>query len=161
MSGFLIGDMGGEHLSGVMEIERESFGDPWSEAGFVNEISNPLSHALAASEGAKVLGYAVAGRVLDEGHLLRLAVRPENRRQGIGAALAKAALARLEKEKCREVWLEVRASNAAGRKFYSSLGFRTRNLRKNYYSPPGEDAVVMSLTLEGGVTARPRSHDKG
>lgn len=136
-----------KHLPEVLEIERASFSDPWSSQSFLLEIANPMAYSLVAVKSTRVVGYVVSRKVLDEGYIFKLAVLEEHRRQGIASKLTEAALTWLRGEKCRQVWLEVRASNFSARKFYSLFGFREQNVRKHYYGPGGEDAVVMSLKL--------------
>jgi ribosomal-protein-alanine N-acetyltransferase len=45
------------------------------------------------------------------------------------------------------VYLEVRRSNDAAIRLYRKHGFKSEGRRKNYYSSPVEDAVIMSLML--------------
>jgi len=41
----------------------------------------------------------------------------------------------------------VRESNSGARAFYSSRGFTEQGRRKNYYSQPVEDALLLVLVL--------------
>jgi len=52
----------------------------------------------------------------------------------------------------RTVYLEVRASNAAARQLYESLGFGAVARRSRYYRRPVEDAVILraAIPAEGG-----------
>jgi ribosomal-protein-alanine N-acetyltransferase len=43
--------------------------------------------------------------------------------------------------------LEVRCSNAAAISLYKRLGFESAGIRKDFYSKPKEDAVIMWLKL--------------
>jgi ribosomal-protein-alanine N-acetyltransferase len=53
----------------------------------------------------------------------------------------------LKENNCRYIYLEVRTSNFGARKFYEHLGFRVIGMRKNYYTMPMEDAVIMEYGL--------------
>ena len=103
--GVFIRKAGREDLAGVLCIERESFPTPWSEAMYVAEFARGSSVFLAAEEEGSVIGYALAWTVLDEGHILKLAVAPSKRRQGLGrelmAALKQAVIA---EDKFEEDW---------------------------------------------------------
>lgn len=85
----------------------------------------------------KVRGWA-AVRSLGEGEseLLEIEVAEGFRRRGLARALLAEALA-------GTVFLEVREGNAAAIALYSTLGFVATGRRKDYYSGPREDALVM------------------
>jgi [ribosomal protein S18]-alanine N-acetyltransferase len=135
-------------LPAIAAIEAESFPSPWGEGLYRPELTRPASVFLVAEAAGETTGYACAFAVLDEAHLLKLAVRPELRRRGIGRALLAALAAALRDMGARELWLEVRAGNQAGRAFYRRLGFDEVGVRKRYYSDTGEDAVVLVGELE-------------
>ena len=133
-----------EHLCSVMRIERESFTHPWSEESFVSELSKPTSHLFVAIENNEVVGYAVLETILDEGSLLIIAVDERYRRKGVAKMLFQ-RLGMIAKEKeLSFITLEVRVSNESAINFYDSQGFEKVAQRKNYYSNPTEDAVLMT-----------------
>ena len=99
---------------------------------------------LAAGEGDVLLGYVWARFVLDEGEIGNIAVAPEHRRCGVGAALLGALFAESERRGAAVLRLEVRGSNLAARRLYEKNGFETVGKRKNYYEKPTEDAILMS-----------------
>jgi ribosomal-protein-alanine N-acetyltransferase len=102
--------------------------------------------ALAGDSATRlVTGYIVYWLVEDEMHILNLAVAPALRRHGIARQLVLAAIKRAYVKGARLAFLEVRASNAAAQKLYSSLGFSGSFIRRGYYDSPIEDAVVMIL----------------
>ena len=139
-----------EDLPAVLEIERRSFGQPWSRAFFEKELSTPFARLVAAvDEGAPrpcLAGYTCRWRVTDEVHLLNVAVHPEYRGTGIGRRLVEAVLEEARAGAARVVFLEVRAGNVVARRLYRRLGFRDIGVRRGYYGP-GQDAIVMELDL--------------
>jgi ribosomal-protein-alanine N-acetyltransferase len=139
-----------EDLPAVLEIERRSFGQPWSRAFFEKELSTPFARLVAAvDEGALrpcLAGYTCRWRVTDEVHLLNVAVHPEYRGTGIGRRLVEAVLDEARASSARVVFLEVRAGNVVARRLYRRLGFRDIGVRRGYYGP-GQDAIVMELDL--------------
>jgi len=139
-----------EDLPAVLEIERRSFGQPWSRAFFEKELSTPFARLVAAvDEGALrpcLAGYTCRWRVTDEVHLLNVAVHPEYRGTGIGRRLVEAVLDEARSGAARVVFLEVRAGNVVARRLYRRLGFRDIGVRRGYYGP-GQDAIVMELSL--------------
>ena len=140
--------MTARHLPAVAELERVCFpADPWSEALYQAALDNPaVAILLALGEDGALLGYAVLSTVLDEGNLDNIAVAPEYRRRGVADALL-GALTGFGRECLALLTLEVRASNAPAIALYEKHGFRPVGRRRNYYSDPREDAVLMTLTF--------------
>lgn len=142
-----IRDMNESDLPAVLEIERISFTIPWSVNSFVNELRNLYSITKVAVIEDNVIGYICAYHIIDESHILNLAVHPDFRRCGIATKLVKEVLGELEGKGCRFIYLEVRVSNLVARNFYARLGFKEVGVRRNYYSSPGEDAIIMMRVL--------------
>ncbi len=143
----LIRRMTEEDVASVIAIEKASFSLPWSEISFVKELYKPRSIAKVAVADDAVVGYVCADFVLDEAHILDLAVHPDYRKRGIAAALVDETIRELKMNECRFVFLEVRASNSAAIKLYKSFGFRVAGNRRDYYVAPVEDAVIMMLEV--------------
>jgi ribosomal-protein-alanine N-acetyltransferase len=132
-----------EDIAAVVAIERTSFSLPWSELSFTKELFKPRSIPKVAVIDDVVVGYMCIEYVMDEGHILNLAVHPDYRKRRIAAALAEDAIEELRQKACRCIYLEVRASNHAARNLYENFGFRMVGSRKSYYVDPVEDAVIM------------------
>ena len=131
----------------VLVIEQASFSMPWSRNLFLSEFRSPLVSTLlvARTDDGNVAGYLVYWLVQDEMHILNLATTPVHRKKGIARKLVLAGLKRAYQKGAKRAFLEVRSSNAAAQKLYSSLGFTGIAVRREYYDAPVEDAVVMSL----------------
>ena len=108
----------------------------WDAAGYL------LYDFRVSVCGIRVAGFLVS-RALVEGEteLLNLAVAPEFRRQGVARKLVESLLA----ESPGVVYLEVRESNRAARKFYDHMGFQEVSSRPGYYQDPPEAAIVMKF----------------
>ena len=143
---FRIVPMTAAHLPRVAALEQVCFpADPWSEALFRDALECPDAALLAAEgEDGAVLGYAVLSSVLDEGNLDNIAVAPDCRRRGVADALL-SALTDLGRGRLSVLFLEVRASNQPAVALYEKHGFVPVGRRKNYYEPPREDALLMTL----------------
>jgi len=128
----------------VHAIEQAVFADPWSTQDFRDCVMSDALFLVAEGNGADAIaGYVVALDAADEGEILNLAVAPAGRRTGLGRALVEEVLEALAERGVRQVYLEVRESNAPARALYAAHGFREVGRRKQYYRRPVEDAIVL------------------
>jgi len=147
LSELSIDDMKVEDLPEIVSIETASFTTPWSETLFYNEIFKAIAVSRVAKIDGKVVGHLCANVILDEGHILNLAVHPEFRGLGIASSLIKEMIDIMRDRNCRSVFLEVRISNEQARIMYQKFCFSLLGTRKNYYISPVEDAVILVLRL--------------
>jgi ribosomal-protein-alanine N-acetyltransferase len=141
-------DMVVEDLPDVVAIERASFSNPWTGALFLQELDVAFSRTILARHPAgPVAGYVCRWLVADEVHVLNVAVHPQWRGRGLGAALMREVLREARSHGVAAVTLEVRRSNAAARRLYESFGFEHVGSRPNYYGR-GEDALILKLALD-------------
>ena len=131
----------------VAALERAEFPDGADEGMLARLWETDGGVILAAEEGNDLLGYVWARFVLDEGNIGNVAVAPDSRRRGIGAALLKALFAESERRGAAVLQLEVRESNAPAIALYTGAGFAPVGKRKNFYSNPTENAVLMTISL--------------
>lgn len=134
------------HLAALAEIEKACFHAPWSQAMLREELGKGIF--LVAERDGQAVGYVGCQTVLDEGYITNVAVSPDCRRQGIGRALITELVARARAQALAFVTLEVRASNASALALYEGAGFERVGVRKNFYTAPTEDAVLMTLFLK-------------
>lgn len=131
-------------LDAVCEIEEQCFSVPWSRESMEKElIGNDQAHYLVAEIDEKVVGYAGFWQVLDEGHIMNIAVAPSMRGQGLGEELMRAMLQQGTQFGIIYWTLEVRVSNIAAIKLYEKVGFTSAGIRPGYYEKPREDANIM------------------
>ncbi|MBQ4321718.1 MAG: ribosomal protein S18-alanine N-acetyltransferase [Oscillospiraceae bacterium] len=135
-------------LPGLVAIEDLSFSEPWSHASMASAVENPDIYTAVSLEGGTVTGYVILALMGIEAEIYNVAVHPDARRQGLGAALLQNALKKAEQEGAETVFLEVRASNAPAKALYLGHGFVPVGLRKKYYTNPTEDAILMACTVE-------------
>ena len=82
--------------------------------------------------------------MVDDAHIVTVAVREDFRGKGVGEMLLIEAL-RQASDRCEgAATLEVRVSNEVARNLYVKYGFREKGIRKGYYSDNREDAVIMT-----------------
>lgn len=144
---YAILDAAARHLPQVERLEQRCFSVPWTEAQLRAQLPDDRHVFLVAECGDEVLGYVGLMHVLDEGYISNVAVSPDCRRQGIGAALIAELTRRAGRLELAFLTLEARASNAPAIRLYEKMGFRQVGRRKRYYRRPEEDAVLMTLFL--------------
>lgn len=139
--------------SALAGLERELFGSQaWSAAALLGGQDGPQRSALVATDQSDtVVGYVVttvAGEVID---LLRIGVRPDHQRRGLGGILLAAALdeATAHPEAARML-LEVEETNAAALALYHGHAFAIIDRRRRYYAD-GTDALILQRQLGPGL----------
>ena len=127
----------------VEKVEMACFSMPWSRESFWEEAAQEAAYYLLALDDGEVIGYVGVWLLGEEGHITNVAVAPEMRRRGVGAALL-AELMRIAMEhSVRSMTLEVRPSNTSALRLYEGLGFAAIGVRKKYYQDNDEDAILM------------------
>ncbi|MBI4219744.1 MAG: ribosomal protein S18-alanine N-acetyltransferase [Chloroflexi bacterium] len=91
-----------------------------------------------------VAGFIGIWYVVDEAHIVSIAVRRSERRRGVGELLLLGAFQGARGRGMKELTLEVRKSNVAAQALYVKYGFREVGLRKRYYVDNSEDALIMT-----------------
>lgn len=127
----------------VAVIEKSIFSEPWSKASFEESMEKSWNIYLVAEENDVILGYCGLWGITGEGEICNVAVREDCRGQGIAGRLLDEMLRLGEEAGIHEFTLEVRVSNAPAIHLYHKLGFVDEGIRKNFYSKPTEDAIIM------------------
>ncbi len=135
-------------LAEVVAIEDALQPTPWSAQVF-RDCFNSHYDCRVVQRDSAVIGFVVLSSVLDEVHLLNIAVAPAMQRRGIAWAVLKEVIPEYQARSLRYLYLEVRESNAGARALYERIGFQTVGLRRNYYRTHNgrENAVLMMLDL--------------
>jgi len=139
-----------EDIDALVTLERRCYTHPWTVRGFRDAFrrgergSVVVARTVPGTDPERgILGYCVIETVADEVHIHNLAVRPEMRQGGVGRRLLEIGLSMGERRGARTALLEVRESNEPAIELYRSLGFVAVGTRRNYYSQPQEDALLL------------------
>ena len=127
----------------IWDIEQVSFPAPWVKESFLSEMYRKEAISKVAVFEHKVIGYLCTNYRLHEAYLLKLAVHPDFRRQGVATILMHEAKRQLKRRGCVFIYLKVRRSNLSAKTFYEQFGFKIETVRKKYYDDPDEDALLM------------------
>ncbi len=138
-----------QDIDEIFRIELASFPTPWSKKGLLEEFEAPHSKIFVFEEEdsiqSKISGYICYHVVMDEMHILKIAVAPSARRKKIASKLLANAIEIEKRNGCRIAYLEARASNRVAHTFYHASGFRPIATRKGYYNDfnsKAEDAII-------------------
>nr|MBF0220955.1 ribosomal protein S18-alanine N-acetyltransferase [Desulfobulbaceae bacterium] len=132
------------HLPEIIAIEKQ-LDSPWSEGQIADELTlahgwqfvaiNPISE--------KVFGFIIGSICIDEAEIRKFAIASQERRKGYGRILLAHCLIFLDNQFTRVCFLELRESNTAALQLYTFFDFQKIGLRKNYYSNPCENAIIL------------------
>ncbi len=140
------------HLNGAAALEALCFSSPWSAHSLELLTSDGIGVGylltVPTEGGSLVAAYGGMLITVDEGQITNIAVHPDHRRQGFGAAIVRALLRHARDCKLESVSLEVRASNTAAIELYRAAGFAEAGRRKGFYQKPVEDALVMVCKIK-------------
>lgn len=134
-------------INKIAALEREIFSDPWSANAIGETLSQKNTVLLGAWQNEHLAGYLIVYYVLDEGEIARIAVESSCRRQGVAGHMMLALENFCEEKGIVNLMLDVRESNEAAIAFYKGCGFVEDGIRKDFYTDPKEDAILMSRQL--------------
>jgi ribosomal-protein-alanine N-acetyltransferase len=135
-------------LDAVEAIERSVYTQPWTRGNFADSLASGY-HCWVMERDGRLIGYAVIMVAAGEAHLLNLSIAADLQRRGLGSELLQFVLQLARDCAAGTIYLEVRASNRAGRALYIRHAFAEIGIRKGYYPAHGgrEDAVTMEKKL--------------
>ena len=138
-----------KHCEQVYEIAKECLPEHWSLEGVRDVLKYDnniyfvaIDDSITADEDC-VVGFCGIMIVADEAELLNIAVKKEYRRQEIASSLIDKLLDCGQQSQCSRILLEVRSNNHAAIHLYKKKDFTELAIRKNYYSNPSDDAIIM------------------
>jgi ribosomal-protein-alanine N-acetyltransferase len=136
--------MAADDIPTVLDIERRTYPQPWSEGIFLDELSQPGRIYLVAEIEGEMIGFAGLMLVEDDAHVTTLAVDTVARQRGVGTRLMLELIAAGLERGARNLTLEVRATNEGAQRLYNRFGLAAVGVRKHYYRD--DDAVIMWAT---------------
>jgi [ribosomal protein S18]-alanine N-acetyltransferase len=132
----------------LADLHARAFERPWSADEIAKLLQNPTTFALLSSAGI-AQGFVLAWAAGGDSEILTVAVTPEARRKGVGAALVTSAGVAALARGAATMHLEVAEDNEAARALYKKLGYAEAGRRPAYYAAAAGrvDAIVMRRTL--------------
>ena len=130
-------------LAYVCAIENDIFSEPWKEEDFIKAVENSNNDYLIVEIAGQVVGYCGYWGIPPEGYIYNVAVHKEYRRKQIAYHMLTLLMDRAKERGITKLTLEVRKSNIPAKSLYERLGFIEVGIRKDFYSKPLEDGVIM------------------
>lgn len=171
----IIRDMTAEDVRRVRRIESAAYEDSWPARTFEEELTNAFAQYRVAVEPLvehhgplaavrrtlrrdheRVLGFMGCWYMVDQLHLVTIAVDPARQSEGIGRALLLDFFDQAFQAELDSAVLEVRVSNTRARRLYEEFGFRRLGTLHAYYKDNDEDAYVMQADDLRGDEAHER-----
>ena len=130
-----------DYIEQIFNLEKDIFkNSAFSKESTENLVKADNSFIYAYLVDEKVCGYLMVLDSIDVYEILAIATVEEYRNKGIAQEL-------LDKIKTKDIFLEVRKSNEKAINFYKKNNFKEISIRKNYYSEPTENAIIMKLEV--------------
>ena len=130
-----------DYIEQIFNLEKEIFkNSAFTKESTENLIKEDNSFIYTYLIDEKVCGYLMVLDSIDVYEILAIATIEEYRNNGIAQEL-------LDKIKTKDIFLEVRESNQMAINFYKKNKFKEISVRKNYYSEPTENAIIMKLEV--------------
>lgn len=136
-------DLTTDHLEALMKIDAQVYPEPWSRRLWLTELGRQHRTYLAAELDGEVVGYIGALRSADDLHVMTVVARPDRQQQGIGSLLLRHTVEQGIATGATAMTLEVRVSNTPAQALYRRFGMVPAGVRRGYYEPDREDALVM------------------
>ncbi len=139
-----------DDLAEVMKIESDVYPHPWTHGNFLDSLYSGYEMWVARDSNGILSGYLLLMIMVDEAHLLNIAVRRDVQGTGIGRLLLDHAVTLTRERNLNSILLEVRPSNGHAVDVYERYGFVGIATRRGYYPAAEnrrEDAIVMRLTV--------------
>ena len=130
-----------DYIEQIFNLEKEIFKSSAFSKSYLNTLikgDNSFIYVYLIDD--KVCGYLLILDSIDVYEILAIATIEEYRNKGIAQEL-------LDKIKTKDIFLEVRESNQTAINFYKKNNFKEIRIRKNYYSEPTENAIIMKLEV--------------
>ena len=130
-----------DYIEQIFNLEKEIFKNSAFNIDYLKTlIKNDSSFIYIYLIDNQVCGYLMVLDSIDVYEILAIATVEEYRNKGIAQEL-------LDKIKTKDIFLEVRESNQVAINFYKKNKFNQISIRKNYYSEPNENAIIMKLEV--------------
>jgi ribosomal-protein-alanine N-acetyltransferase len=127
------------------DLVESGLGWKYDAARILKAIRNADTLTPVACDRGRIAGFAIMEFGDERAHLVLLAVRPSQRRMGIGRRLVEWLVESARTAGIASLHLELRAGNEAARGFYRAIGFDETIVVPGYYR--GREAALRMIRV--------------
>ena len=153
-----------QDFASVTALEESGIHESYRSAVFVRQMGEVCKETffVAVLNNGEPVGYSVGARVQHDSYqawILRLGVREDQRRRGVGTALLKAVTDALQTGHTCTIRLSVSPYNQPAIRLYESQGFVVESILPAYFGR-GEDRIIMKKNPDIKISCSANSHEK-
>jgi ribosomal-protein-alanine N-acetyltransferase len=150
----LIRPMVAADVVAVEDLETQ-FPSPWTGKQIFAELDRKSGISLIAENKEGVVGWCCGMATAPEAELFKIAVAANRQRRGVANFLLQELVILLVGRRVEQIYLEVRSENIPARALYRSSGWKEQGKRKNYYTNPVDDAILLVRNLAPVLDGKP------
>ena len=139
-------------MTEILQIEAQSFANPWDEEEFVKILRQRNCIGMVAEHDSRVVGFVIYELHKFHIEFLNLAVAADMRGRGVGRALIGRLIGKLSLQGNRRTMLRCRISeyNDAAIRWLSRRGLRAKGIDRQFLTDDGTscDAIRMEYRLD-------------
>lgn len=143
----IIREMQEEDAVFLAELENSIFNMNTKPGSLADECRRDNSVYVVACEGDSIIGYCTIIASFETADLCNIAVKEDYRKQHIAEMIFEYAVKKCRAKSVERILLEVRESNIPAICFYDKMDFEKIGMRKNYYSNPSENALILQKDI--------------
>ena len=113
----------------------------WNQNQWEKELEKDYINAMGIFLNNSIIGVCVIHKIYDEAEIRYLSIHPSYQKRGLGKKLINQIMKECKNENIKRIFLEVSIKNKQALSFYKNYGFKTIDIRKNYYKD-GSDALI-------------------
>ena len=113
----------------------------WNQNQWEKELEKDYINAMGIFLNNSIIGVCVIHKIYDEAEIRYLSIHPSYQKRGLGKKLINQIMKECKNENIKSIFLEVSIKNKQALSFYKIFGFKTIDIRKNYYKD-GSDALI-------------------
>lgn len=163
MDNINIQQAGPSDIVSIKKLETVCGLSTWSIGDYLEEISSNNEFFLVVKKDQELLGFMLARPIMinplsatdqhkiinkiNEVEIYNIAVTEKYRREKIASRLIERLIEKANIYNVKKIYLEVRESNVNAQKFYIDRLFKIVGKRKNFYTDPSENAILMCREL--------------